>query len=145
MVNEIKHFDVASRNEIARRIRELRNTRTIWAPQAPMAHRRCMRSLGNVEFAAQYNASVSDLVHLCAAHNKDPDQTVVSAREEGVPYEDFSVEVVTLTTVEKFTDRQFAAQIQALWDEYMQAKHAASGRKARYAEFLALKAEFEPG
>lgn len=145
MDTEIKRMDVASRNMIAQRIRELRRTRKIWAPLAPMAHHRCMRGMGDVEFAAQHAACVSDLVRLCEAYKKDPNEVRVSARGESVPYEDYSVEVVTLTTVEKFTDRQYAAQIQNLWDEYLLAKHAAGGQEARYKEFLALKAEFEPG
>lgn len=145
MDDEIKRLDVASRNVIAQRIWELRRTRKIWAPLAPMAHHRCRRSMGDVEFATQHVACVSDLVHLCEAYKKNPDEVRVSAREESVPYEDYSVEVVTLTTVEKFTDREYAAQIQRIWDEYQEAKQAARGQQARYAEFLALKAEFEPG
>src|SRR5690606_19460390 len=46
-----KQERAALRNAIAARIRELRQTKAIWAPSAPRAQLRCRRQITEVEFA----------------------------------------------------------------------------------------------
>lgn len=137
---------LTARNAIAARIRELRNTREVWAPLAPLAHRRCIRGMGEQEFAsARQPVSLYDLVHLAESFGKkDLDAVHVKFQVERVPYEDDTMEVVQLSTTEKLSDAQYQEQIDLLWDEYQRAKHSSKDARRRYEQFLALKAEFEP-
>jgi hypothetical protein len=134
------------RNEIARRIRELRANRRIWAPAAPRADMRCRRNIELTELTALTSpCSLGDLVFSAKSCGRtDLDNLLVRLEAQPVPYEDHTVDVVVLSFYQKVADEKYAHQIGGLWEEYQRARHAAAGRSEEYERFLQLKQIFEP-
>ena len=145
MKNSKKFANNAKRQVLASRIRELRANKGVWRPTAPRADLQCRRGEQEKELSTvKQPVFLSELLELAKQHGfSDLYEVRVKSEPQTVPYEDFHIDVIVLTTFERLSDDEYFDRIAVLWNEYQKAIYREKGQSKQYEQYLNLKAIFE--
>jgi len=135
------------RNEIAKKIKVLRNNILLWRPGARSSASLCRRWYGDVEVARVREASYANLGELVRTAQQvgitDLDTVILSTASVPDIYEGFDEEYITLLVSRKFNDDQFYEQITAHWNDYLRGRAKLHENDPEYQAYLKLKAIYE--